>query len=111
MVRRTPPRPKNECHHEDPSENPSATEDEEGEEQEDRGGTDPGAHRKDPERAPARVPEPEVAAIAEDVLLPRHALNSQMKAAVTTETYDERPAQRPITAHIRFKTRTIIVTA
>ena len=56
-----------ECHHEDPSENPSATGDEEGDEQEDPGGTDAGAHREDPERAPARAPEPEVAAIAENV--------------------------------------------
>ena len=39
----------------------------EGEEQEVPDGTDNGAHREHPERAPARGPAPEVAAIVEDV--------------------------------------------
>ena len=52
---------------------PSATEDDEGEEPEDPDGTDAGTHREHPERAPARAPEPEVAAIAEHVGEPRRA--------------------------------------
>ena len=55
-------------HQEDPSESPSATEVDEGEEQEDPDGTDADIHKEGPERrTPARAIEPEHAAIAEDV--------------------------------------------
>ena len=78
-------------HKEDPSESPSATEDDEGEEQEDPDGTDADIHKEGPERrTPARAIEPEHAAIAEDV-----GEHEERVTEVESEEHGEDSANEP----------------